>query len=50
VLALLLCGQQKALLEQRKVRTAKHLALEHLQAINVALHRAGVLGDWFARF
>jgi hypothetical protein len=38
--ALSLCGQKKAPLEQIKARTAKHLALERLQTIDVALDRA----------
>jgi hypothetical protein len=33
-------SQEKALLEQIEFGTAKHLALEHFQAINLALHRA----------
>jgi hypothetical protein len=32
--------QEKALLEQIEVSPAKHLALEHFQAINLAFHRA----------
>jgi hypothetical protein len=32
--------QEKALLEQIEFGTAKHLAFEHLQAVNLALHRA----------
>ena len=43
--ALSLCGQHKALLEQIEARTAKHLALEQLQAIDVAFHRAGTPGQ-----
>jgi len=31
---------QEASLEQIEARAAKHLALEHFQAINMALHRA----------
>jgi hypothetical protein len=36
--------QEKALLEQIEFGTATPLALEHFQAINVALHRAGTPG------
>jgi hypothetical protein len=39
-LARSLCGQHEAALEQIKAGTAKHLALERFQAINMALHRA----------
>ena len=38
--ALSLCGQQKAPLEPIEAGTATHLALERLQAIDVAFHRA----------
>jgi len=40
VLAPFLRGQQKAALEQIEAGTAKHLALERLQTIDVALDRA----------
>jgi len=37
--------QEKALLEQSEFGTAKHLALEHFQAIHLALHRAVTPGQ-----
>ena len=37
--------QENALLEQIELGTAKHLAFEHLQAVNLALHRAGTPGQ-----
>ena len=43
--ALSLRGQKKAPLEQIKARTAKHLALERLQTIAVALPRAMTPGQ-----
>jgi hypothetical protein len=38
-------SQDKALLEQIEFGTAKHLALEHFQAIHMALHRAVTPGQ-----
>jgi hypothetical protein len=38
-LALSLCSQHQAPLEQIEIGTAKHLAFERLQPIDVALHR-----------
>ena len=49
-LALSLCGQHEAALEQIEAGTAKHLALERFQAINVALHRAITPGQRHAGF
>src|SRR4029434_985425 len=42
---LVLSRQEKALLEQIKFGTAKHLAFEHLQAVNLALYRAVTPGQ-----
>ena len=42
--------QQEAAAEQIEARAAKHLALQHLEAIDVPLDRAGTPGQGDARF
>jgi hypothetical protein len=44
-IALSLGRQKKTLLEQIEFGTAKHLALEHFQAVDMALHGAGTPGQ-----
>jgi hypothetical protein len=43
-------GPQEAAAQEVKARSAKHLALQHLQAIDMALHRACTPGQCHARF